>query len=295
MRHLGEAANADCQDKGDWARGARKMSVVKPYAPAQLAELHDRNRASAPNPISAEDLAEFLRRPELWRQGKPRAARMANGPKEWMQFVFQDMGLDCIVPPINPRLTDIQRESLRRFQLRLFFVPAIEEKQFPSSFVKPCFVYPNESRKPLPGKWVAVETIARPNWDDPEAYRCDWLAKEVLGLSSRFFVSWDDLHRGGLLAKIAEASGFSKKRVRLPTAEEFNFLGNLMNWLRANRNDDHLPDLGSTTSWEWTENAYNPNGCLVVGHCDHGRLMGAGGRVRSDRSDCIGFRFLAVL
>lgn len=264
--------------------------VIKPYAPAQMAELHDRNRDAAPHPISAEDLAEFLRQPELWRQGKPRAVRMANGLAEWMQFVFQDMGLACVVPPLKPGLTDIQRESLRCFHLRLFYIPAVTEKQFPPSFVNPCSIHPNESRRPLPGKWVAAETITRPNWNDPNAYACDWLTKE-----SRFGVSWDDLHRGGILKRIAKMTGFPKKSVRLPTAEEFNFLGNLMNWLRANRNDDYLPDLGSADSWEWTENAYDLDSCLVVGNCNHGGLVAAGGRLRSDRSGEIGFRFLAVL
>lgn len=269
--------------------------IVKPYASAQMTELHDRNRESAPNPISAEDLAEFLRQPELWRQGKRRAVRMANGPVEWMQFVFEDMGLDCVVPPINPRLTDIQRESLRRFHLRLFFIPAIAEEQFPSGFVRLGGLYSAApARRPLSGKWVAVEMITTPEWNDPDDYLCDWLVRDI-NLKSRFGVSWDDLHQGGLLAKIAKMTGFPKKRVRLPTVEEFNFLGNLMNWLRANRNDDHLPVLGSTNSWEWTENVLEPNDCLVVGHCDHGGLAGVGGRLRSDRVSNIGFRFLAVL
>lgn len=266
------------------------------YDRRQLIELLDRNRPNAPHPISAEDLAEFLRQPELWRQGKPRAVRMANGPEEWMQFVFQDMGLDCVVPPIKPRLTDMQRESLRQFHLRLFFIPAIKEEQFPPSFVRLTGLYPAVSKRPLPGKWVAVETVAKLNREDPDVdARACWFITDVLGLKSRFGVSWNDLYLGGFLRNIAKATGFPNKSVRLPTAEEFNFLGNLMNWLRANRGDDYLPDLGSTDSWEWSASTHDPDGCLIVGSCRHGGLAAAAGRLRSDPGDDIGFRFLVVL
>jgi hypothetical protein len=263
-----------------------------------MAELHDRNRADAPHPISAEDMAEFLRQPELWRQNKPRVERCANGVVGWMQFVFEDMGLNCFVPPIKPDLTERQRESLRRFGFRLFFIPAIIEADYPSSFVKPDWGRDLNasplSRRPLPGKWVAVETIQKPNLDDPEDYHGDQLASAI-GLQVRFGISWDYLHQGGLLAKIAKVTGFPQKGVRLPIVEEWNFLGNLMNWLRENRGEDHLPDLGSTDSWEWCENSWECEDRLVVGSRERGGLAHVGRHFRGDQRDYIGFRVLAVL
>ena len=111
--------------------------------------------------------------------------------------------------------------------------------------------------------------------------------------TTRFNTSWDDL-TNGFLAEIAKVTNFPKKGTRLPTAEEWNLIGNLFNWLRDHRSMD-LPDLGSTRSWEWCENAYDADLRLIVGRSDRGGLADVRDGWRGDRDDDLAFRVLAVL
>lgn len=280
--------------------GEEEMGKIKPFAPEQLRELHDRNRDGAPNPISAKDLAEFLRQPDFWREGS--SATVLDERKEirdeqaWTQSLYRELGMDIVVPPV-PALTERQKKSLERFGFRLFFIPEIGEDKYPAGFMKPDWGRHLDAskieRRPLPGKWVAVETIAKPNWNDPKGYGEDRLAAAVK-LERRFNVSWDDLHQGGLLERIAKATGFPKKGVRLPSAEEWNFLGNLWKAILGLRGEV-LPDLGSTDSWEWCENACGSDGRLVMGDCGSGGLGGVRRGWRDGRNDYLGFRVLAVL
>lgn len=264
----------------------------------QLAELHDRNRTDAPAPITAEDLAEFLRDPTRWR--KPSVdipALEAESLRTWMQNVYNELGIACEVP-LPPVLTPRQQKSLKKFGLRLFFIPAITEDQYPVSFVKPVWgrylTVSEIKHQPLPGRWLVVETLPKPNWDDPAGYPNDILAK-ALKLTKRFAVSWDDLHNeGGLLSRIAKITGLPKKSTRLPTTEEWNFLGNLFLWLNQHRNET-LPDLGSTNSWEWTENVYGSGYRLIVGDREYGGLADVHSSLRNDHRENIAFRVLAVL
>lgn len=214
----------------------------------------------------------------------------------WMQDVYRELGINCVVPAV-PKLTERQTKSLKRFGFRLFFIPAITEEAYPASFMKPDWGRHLDAtqieRRPLPGKWVAVETIAKPNWDDPAGY-CDDRLAAALKLKSRFGISWDDLHDGGLLGRIARVTGFPRKTTRQPTAEEWNFLANLFNWLRAKRREN-LPDLGSTASWEWCENTCESDFRLVVGSRVRGGLAGVYRDWRDGRHDGVAFRALAVL
>jgi len=291
---------ADCQNKGEWAKERKMGRIIKPYAPAQLRELHDRNRGDAPNPISAEDLTEFLRQPDFWRDSS--SAVVSDGYDEmvdvgvWMQNVYRDLGVEVVVPPA-PKFTERQLRSFRRFTFRLFFVPAIGEDKYPASFVKPNWDQSLKAaqifRKLLPGKWVAVETIGKPNSQSGD-YHEDRLA-EAMNIRSRFGVSWDDLHDGGLLAKIAKATGFPRKATRLPTAEEWNFLANLMGWLNLDRGEKNLPRLASTNSWEWCENACENGFRLIVGNSGCGGLTNVQSNGPEYSNAHTGFRVLVEL
>lgn len=264
----------------------------------QLVELHDRNRPDAPVPITAEDLAEFLRNPTLWR--KPSVdipALEAESLRTWMQNVYNELGIPCEVP-LPPVLTTKQQKSMKKYGFRLFFIPTVTEERYQAKFVTlnwaKYLTLESLERQPLPGRWVVVETISKPNWDDPADYPNDILAM-ALKLAKRFAVSWDDLHNeGGLLSRIARITGLPKKSTRLPTAEEWNFLGNLFLWLNANRNET-LPDLGSTNSWEWTENTYGSVYRLIVGDREYGGLADVHSSFRNDHRENIAFRVLAVL
>ena len=180
------------------------------------------------------------------------------------------------------------------------FLPAnLTEADYPAEFVKPDWgKYLKESdiqRRPLLGRWVMVETISKPNWDDPNGYGNgdDPLANVLELTNRRFNVSWNRIHETHL-PETAKLLGLSKKAVRLPTAEEWNLIGNLFLWLNRHRNTT-LPDIGSTNSWEWCENAYGDVVRLVVGNRGDGGLGDVVDRWRDGACDDVGFRVLAVL
>ena len=252
----------------------------------------------------AEDLEVFLKDPTRWRKTDSGLVVPARGDetgkrdvyRAWMRDVYRELGLGCVVPPV-PALTPEQTKSLLCFGFRLFYVPPIGEDAYPASFVKPDWgrrLDANQiERRPLPGKWAAVETIAKPGSPERAGYLKDRLTAAVK-LYCRFNVSWDDLHSGGLLAKIAGVTSFPEKGVRLPTVEEWNFLANLLNWLHENRGET-LPDLGATDSWEWCENAYESDGRLIAGDRGHGGLAGVYRDWCRGEDHDVGFRVLAVL
>lgn len=243
----------------------------------------------------AEDLDAFLKDPACWRKTASGLAVPETDEQVWMQNVYREIGIDCVVPPV-PALTRRQTKSLEQFGFRLFFIPAITEEAYSALFGKPDWGdhldISRIERRPLPGKWVAVETIDKPYWLSPEGYPNDRLAAAVK-LKRRFGVSWDDLHDGGLLERIAKATGFPRKTTRLPTAEEWTFLANLFRKLVPLRGEV-LPDLGATDSWEWCGNTYGSDGSdyrLLMG--DH--TFGGLAKVRDCRDDLLAFRVLAVL
>lgn len=180
----------------------------------------------------------------------------------------------------------------------IYLPQGLTESDYPTDFIKPAWgkylTVGDIQRRPLPGRWAIVETIPKPNWDDQNGYGNgnDPLA-QTLGLKSRFGVSWDDFHQISL-PNLAKQIGLSKKAVRLPTAEEWNLIGNLFLWLNANRSAN-LPDLGSTNSWEWCENSDGDGNRLVVGDRGLGGLADVDYNWHGLRDAGIGFRVLAVL
>ncbi len=246
--------------------------------------------------ILGEDLDAFLEDPTLWRKTDSDLAVPERDEQVWMRDVYRELGLEVEVPPV-PKLTERQTKSLSRFGFRLFFVPAIGEDKYPASFVKPAWGKHLDvsqiERRPLPGKWVVVETIPKPDWSDPKGYGEDRLGAS-LKLERRFGVSWDDLHQGGILEKVAKVTGFPRKSVRLPTAEEWNFLANLWRAILSLRGEI-LPDLGSTDSWEWCLNAYGSDDRLFAGYREYGGLSDVDRDWHDYRLDGLGFRVLAVL
>jgi len=247
--------------------------------------------------FTALDLDAFYKNPRLWRP-RPKLIALCDAQEFW-QGVYDELapeiGGRIIVPPAPPRLTVKQHKSVEKFQLLLVYIPALTEDRYPACFVKPDWCgnlkTADVERKPLQGQWVAFETIKKPHWDDPIGYPDDRLAT-VLKLKSRFGVSWVDL-KNGLLERVAKITGFPKKGTRLCTVEEWNFVANLINWLREHRGMD-LPDLGSTRSWEWCENSCDASGWLIVGRSGHGGLAAVDYDWHDGR-DGLGFRVLFVL
>jgi len=199
-----------------------------------------------------------------------------------------------IVVPAFPRTTVEQNAARKRYpKLMRFRFPDVTEKDYPASFVKPKWgQYGADSeiqRIPLEGRWVLVDTTPKPDWDGADAYT-DQLTKD-LGLKTRFGVSSDDCTEKHFPAtqKLLHA-----KEVRHMTAEEWNFLANVMNFLRTSRNME-FPDLGSTNSWEWCENRCGSVRRLRVGDCVHSGLANVDSCHPSVRRDRIAFRPVIVL
>lgn len=284
------------------------MDRIQPYSPSQLREFHDRNRSDTSHPIGADDLAEFLREPGRWRTTVagltvPATQDLAQ-LSAWMQVIYDELGFKGtkIVVPALPRITDKQQAAFARFGMRLFYIPAVGEDAYPAGFVKPAwdkYLDVNQiERRSLPGKWVAVETIAKCDWNDPQGYGGgnDPVAA-ALKLTTRFNISWDDHHaRKGTLPRLAKLGNFPKRGTRFGTAEELNFIANLFNHLRTSGAMTDLPDLGATDSWEWCENAYGSDyrsdSRPLFGYRGNGGLSAMGRCWRVPPSVDVAFRVL---
>jgi len=279
------------------------MSRFKFFDSRQLAELHGRNRADAPNPITSEDLAEFLRNPHFWQ--KMMADQLAlegQALHKWMQGVYDDLfkGTHFIIEvPPPPVLTAKQRQSLQKYAFRLFFVPPIRQDEYPPSFIPPVWEHFLDTEKidfhPLSGRWVAVEVIPKPDYLDPYHYPNDKLSED-LGIKTRFGISWDRVNSArSFLLKTALLTGFPRRSVRLPTAEEWCFLSNLFHWLNAHR-DEKLPNLWNSKGWEWVENSYDVNDVsLIIGDCHRELSFTVNALKRFDTLGSVAFRVLCPL
>ena len=219
----------------------------------------------------------------------------------WEKVWEEILGRKVEIPPLS-KLSGKTAEAVKKYGFRVMYLPTITEEDYPTDFVKPVWgKYLDESlieRKPLipplasggiTGQWVAVETIAKPHWDDPAGYGNDLLGK-TLGFDSRFRKSWDELK--SYLPKAGKL--ISAKEVRFLTVEEWNLVGNLFLWLNRHRGA-LLPDLGSTRSWEWCENAFGSESRLLVGLVGRGGLADVDGHWHVEASGTVGFRVLAVL
>lgn len=248
--------------------------------------------------IMDDDVIAFMATPRLWRPVPTILTLTPETAQAFSQGVYDELGIKVEVPPV-PTLTDKQVKSLKKFGFMLVYVPAITEAQYPAGFVKPDWgqnlMVASIERLPLKGQWVAVETIAKPQYDDSRDSRN--YAEDVLMAAvkhaKRFNTSHDDL-TGGLLVKIAKTTGFPKKGTRLLSIEERSFIGSLFNWLREHR-QMRLPDFGSGFSWEWCANAYGSEDRLTAGGPFSGGLAGVHSCWRGRRRFDSAFRILAVL
>lgn len=246
--------------------------------------------------FSDEDARAFMENPRLWRPVamQPSLLTLETAQPFW-QGVWDALGVKLTVPPIR-KLTKKQAKSLEKFGFLLVFIPAITEAQYPANFIKPAWGKYLDvdaiKRLPLTGQWVAVETIRKPAWNDPKGYQDDRLMVAVKR-DKRFGTSHDAL-TGGLLEQIAKVTGFPKQGTRLPSAEEWNLIGNLFNWLREHRKMN-LSDLGLTSSWEWCQNPYGSGGRVLVGFFGLGGLADVNHDWPADSREGVAFRVLAVL
>ena len=135
----------------------------------------------------------------------------------------------------------------------------------------------------LPGRWLAVETLEKPNWND--TYETTPFS-ERLGFENRFSLSYDEVNEAIDRTKndFSTEVGLQEADVRFLDAMEWNLLANRFGW-------------GGSNSYEWTTTEYRGSGGsrrLVVGYSGHGGAA----RVRwgrpGGRYGHIGFRVAVV-
>ncbi len=213
-------------------------------------------------------------------------------------FWSKILGKPVEVPPL-PHLRPKTVVAICEYKFAVIFLPAISETEYPYDFIKPkwrqYYCQPRIKRWPLPGRWVLVETIKKPDWNEPGGYGigdADPLAR-ALGLETRFGHSWDVLTET-YLPKAAGILGVPENSTRHPSAEEWNLVANRLNWLRTKQNEP-WPDQGSTHSREWCENACKYDGRVVIGHATYDGLANVHGLQRDKVDADIGFRVLVVL
>lgn len=247
--------------------------------------------------FTAQDLDAFYKNPKFWQ---PESALITpEDAQTFWQMVWDELALEIgcrlIVPPV-PRLTDRQCKSIIQHRLLPVYIPALSEERYPSCFLKPDWGKLIDAsqieRKPLEGIWIAIEAIKKPDHDVSESYPDDSLMAAIK-CSGRYSRSYEDLSKW-MFDKVAKTTGFPRKRVRLPSLEEWNLVGNLFNWLRERRSMD-LPDLGTTRSREWCENTYKSEQRLFSGHSLRGGFAEVDALGHGFRDRSIAFRVLFEL
>ena len=265
-----------------------------------LSVLVDRHEAGL---IKKESQAERLAKlsyPKLTGSGSKNWRTQLHG---WMQTVLDAfLGFNVEIPE-PPALNRTQRRAFSKYGLMPLYIPAITEAQYPAHMIKPAWgKYLTEvhqiQRITLPGQWVAYEVIEKPNYQDG-VYPSDKLMEDI-GIATRFAHPYSGKDEGDdiikdILPKIAGKLAFKANRqIQLPTAEVWNFVGNLFNWFTLHTANS-FPDLGSTLSWEWVVNCYGSRRCLLVGHHYCGGLAVVRRHWRDGRFGDVGFRILVVL
>lgn len=278
------------------------MHVSNSIKPELLAHLF---KMVADGAIVEDDVKAFVQNPQRWRENHM-FIPVETAHIFWQGVWDELLGKGTVqVPPIK-RVTKNQKKTLARYGFLLMYLPFRTEKKYPACFVKPDWsgVHVDQVTKrhwedldetQPKGKWIAVETLHKPNRAERGTVSDRLMA--TLGIASRFggiasrfeFGSesgWSKLHQHeedvdewhiekGLLQKAAEVLGFPCYLLRCPDTLEWNLLGNLFNWLRERRSMNHLPDLGSTDSWEMVRiYGYDSSKYYIAGSSELGGLAG---------------------
>jgi len=137
----------------------------------------------------------------------------------------------------------------------------------------------------LSGKWIAVETIPKPQYGDK--YSSSKITDE-LGLEDRFNVAWNSINEAinSTEGNILSATGLpvTTSKVRMLEALEWNLLANREGW-------------GKTNTYEWTNTAARDDGDsyrIIVGYSDCGGAANANWRSPEYSRGYLGFRLAVV-
>lgn len=267
------------------ARGQLAPEELAAWLKSQLAPATTaKPKADALKPMTNEELlAQILEDPQAFWYG-------------FHNRVFPGL----IMAPIPlPKISAKTYRAARQYRLLLIPLHAqVTQDVYPAHWVKSNWGRYIDAdlitHQPLSNRWALVETIASCDWNNSVGYGGgnDPLAR-ALDLQKRFGTTWDHI-MATICPKVAKICGKKRQAVRLPTAEEWNYVGNVL--LELNRmHATTFPDLGSVNRWEWCQNAYGSGSRLVVGDRDDGGLAGVHRFWSDGANDNVAFRLLAVL
>lgn len=224
------------------------------------------------------------------------------------------------VPPLPPEVTPERVREWRELGFELHYLPEItmaEDRDFPGWRHKPGKRYTpgqqyglefydeikNGNLAPdsatLPGSWILADSREKPDYQNgkqlyPNDDQIGAILKDLReqGIiqafdppTSRFNLSWDELHSTELTSRLASLLGVPPDKLRLPRAIEWNYLGNAFH-----------PQWGTTNTWEWLEDSYQGGRRRMrCGGSRGGGLSGVYWNVPGDRYGYLGFRRLVVL
>ena len=287
----GEGMPGVLQNFGLINRAGRLLSQ-EPFL-TDFSELVERHEAElSERQVQTEGLSA-LSYPKLTGSGSKNWRKQLH---TWMQTILDAFLGFSVEVPEPPALNRTQRRALKKYGFMVLYVPALDEIRYPEHMIRSAWGQYFIERIPLSGQWVAFEMIVKPDYSD--VYPSDQLMADI-GIKTRFAHPHSGKGEGDdivdILPKIARKLSLKDgQQVQLSTAETWNFVANLFNWLTANTALT-LPDLGSTLSWEWTANCYGSRYRVIVGDCADGGLADVHSCWRSYRNDRVGFRVLVDL
>ncbi len=182
------------------------------------------------------------------------------GTEAFWEYVWEKiLGCKIEIPRI-PKIKAKTLTAIKKYGLKLVYLPAITESEYPREFIKPEWgegcSNDTTQRIPLTGRWVLVETILQPDVDVESRLQIssDQLFLDHSGDVCRMECTWDVV-MGDFVQEVARTFGLSRRAVRLPSVEELNLIGNLFRWLNANCHQS-LPDLHANPKRELCLNKF---------------------------------------
>lgn len=159
-----------------------------------------------------------------------------------------------------PEIPDTYNDSFTLFERRglvPFYMPKLSANQLVELFPRRLSDSYNDSGSehiPLVGRWLMVETVMKPNKEDPRGYGkgVDPLC-EVVEIGDRRRVSPNLLH-DLYISQIAGHFGVDRATVQLPSVEEWRVIAYLFQWIEYYLNMTTIQDITDTNLEEWCRN-----------------------------------------
>lgn len=176
----------------------------------------------------------------------------------WGQVYLQVFGWSDLIPPV-PDSYETRKVRLSE----LGFVPVYLSPRLADVLETffPCRLkdYSEKHREkiPLQGRWVAVETVSKPDKSDPRGYGkgADLLA-QAIEIGDRRVLTFNAVN-DVVIPKVSELFGLCPSRVQLPSREEYRAICYLFQWIEYHLNTKSIQDMTHTFLYEMCRNVYH--------------------------------------